>query len=279
MSDNPQGMNQDDDRPAAQDEAADGAPGDGASEDRLRKKELKRRLDATRPLNSWERYRALTDALGEAYDLIDIGNREARFALILMGGLNAVLFVVATRTDLAASLTAGQRRWFGAALVLYAFLAIYFLMQAIELLRPRKFRPHLRPPGRQGDQEEFPLGIRYYEDVVLRDVDGHWAAWRDVHIGQLNAELAIQLHSFSLSNQAKHAEQPGEARRAAETLRGAEGDCPADGGLGGALRLLRVALGPGVSRVSRTERQRPRGERGSPRGSEKPRDREASSSC
>jgi hypothetical protein len=201
-------MNQDDDRPAAQDEAPDGAPDDTVRdddrEDKLRKKELKRRLDATRPLDSWERYRALTDALGEAYDLIDISNREARFALILMGGLNAVLFVVATRTELASSLTPDQRRLFGAALVIYACLAIYFLMQAIELLRPRKFRPNLRPPDRAGTREEFPLGIRYYEDVVLRDVDGHWAAWRDVHIGQLNAELAIQLHSFSLSNQAKH---------------------------------------------------------------------------
>jgi hypothetical protein len=177
---------------------------DAGAEDRVRKKGEKRLLDATRPLNSWERYRALTDALGEAYDLIDISNREARFALILMGGLNAALFVVSTRADLAASLTADQRRWFGVALGAYALLAIYFLLQAIELLRPRKFRPHPHPPDRAATQEDFPLGIRYYEDVVLRDVDGHWAAWRDVHIGQLNAELAVQLHSFSRCNQDKH---------------------------------------------------------------------------
>jgi hypothetical protein len=210
-------MNQDDDRPGPQDKAPDAVPEDELrkdeklrsdeklrKEDRLRKKERKRRLDATRPLDSWERYRALTDALGEAYDLIAIANREARFALILMGGLNAALFVIATRTDLASSLTSDQRRWFGAALVMYGCLAIFFVLQAIELLRPRKFRPRLRLPSHPGDREELPLGIRYYEDVVLRDVDAHWAAWREVHIGQLNAELAIQLHSFSMSNQAKH---------------------------------------------------------------------------
>jgi hypothetical protein len=172
--------------------------------DKRRKKELKRLFDATRPLDSWERYRALTDAMDEAYELIDISNREARFALILMGGLNAVLFVAATRADLVTSLTQDQRRWFGFALVLYVVLAIFFLLQAIELLRPRKFRPRPRPPARSGPAEDFPLGIRYYEDVVLRDVDAYWAAWRDVHIGQLNAELAIQLHSFCLTNQAKH---------------------------------------------------------------------------
>lgn len=188
-------MTQDDERPSSQDDGP---------EEKQRRREQKRRFDATRPLDSWERYRALTDALGEAYDLIDISNREARFALILMGGLNAVLFVIATRTDVAASLTADQRRWFGAALVIYATLAIYFFLQAIELLRPRKFRPQLRAMTRDGSRDELPMGIRYYEDVVLRDEEGHWAAWRDVNIGQLNAELAIQLHSISLSNRAKH---------------------------------------------------------------------------
>jgi hypothetical protein len=173
-------------------------------DEKRRKKEQKRLADATRPLDSWERYRALVDATDEAYELIDISNREARFALILMGGLNAVLLVVATRTDLADSLAAGQRVWFGIAVVAYALLAVYFLIQAIELLRPRKFRPHPRLPDRPEAGEDFPLGIRYYEDVVMRDVDGYWRAWREVHMGQLNAELAIQLHSLSLTNQAKH---------------------------------------------------------------------------
>lgn len=174
------------------------------ADEKRRKKELKRLADATRPLDSWERYRALVDATDEAYELIDISNREARFALILMGGLNAVLLVVGTRTEVAASLAAEQRVWFGAALVAYALLAVYFLIQAIELLRPRKFRPHPHPPEQPEGGEDFPLGIRYYEDVVMRDVDGYWRAWREVHMGQLNAELAIQLHSLSLTNQAKH---------------------------------------------------------------------------
>lgn len=194
MTDNPGGMTEDGELSAQ----------DREEGERQHRKELKRRFDATRPLDSWERYRALTDALGEAYDLIDISNREARFALILMGGLNAVLFVVATRTELAASLTTDQRQWFGAVLVIYASLAIYFLLQAIELLRPRKFRPQIQTLAAGASHDELPIGIRYYEDVVSRDVKGHWAAWRDVHIGQLNAELAVQLHSISLSNQAKH---------------------------------------------------------------------------
>jgi hypothetical protein len=172
--------------------------------EKLKKKELKRLLDAARPLDSWERYRALNDATDEAYDLIDISNREARFSLIVMGGLNAVLFVVATRSDLTERLTTLGRSVFVVAVALYAALAAYFLFQAIELLRPRRFRPHPHLPAVAQGDEEVPLGIRYYEDVVQRDVDGHLKAWREVRIGQLNAELAIQLHSLCLSNQAKH---------------------------------------------------------------------------
>ena len=47
-----------------------------------RKKEQKRREDSTRQLDEWELYRTLVDASDEAYELIDIANREARFALI-----------------------------------------------------------------------------------------------------------------------------------------------------------------------------------------------------
>jgi hypothetical protein len=91
--------------------------------EKVRKKELRRQLEAARPLDSWERYRALNDATDEAYDLIDISNREARFALIVMGGLNALLFVVATRSDLPQQLPAAGRTLFMVAIALYALLA------------------------------------------------------------------------------------------------------------------------------------------------------------
>jgi len=172
--------------------------------EKIRKKELRRQLEAARPLDSWERYRALNDATDEAYDLIDISNREARFALIVMGGLNALLFVVATRSDLPQQLTPASRTLFMVAIALYALLAAYFLFQAIELLRPRRFHPHPHVPLPADDDGDAPLGIRYYEDVVERDVDKHLQAWREVRIGQLNAELAIQLHSLCLTNKAKH---------------------------------------------------------------------------
>ena len=55
------------------------------SDSKERKREQKRLEDANRQLDSWERYRALNDTMDEAYELVGIANREARFAAILMG--------------------------------------------------------------------------------------------------------------------------------------------------------------------------------------------------
>ena len=168
----------------------------------LRKKDLKRLLDMSRPLDAWERYRALSDAVDEAYDIIDISNREARFALILMGMLNAAIVVAATRMDVMGRLDPRQR-WGAAALfAIYAVCAVYFMLQAIEALRPGRFKPRLA--DWPNDSDDFPRGVRYFEDVIQRDVRNHWHAWRDVQVGQLNAELAIHLHSLSLKSNAKN---------------------------------------------------------------------------
>ena len=180
---------------------ASGSPADDEATKLLRR-EMKRLADVNRPLDSWERYRALNDALDEAYEQIDLGNREARFALILMGGLNAALIVLATRTDVPQSLTEIQRNWVFGLLLVYVVVAVRFLLQAIDALRPGKFRPQLGTWPTQS--EDFPRGVRYYEDVIERDAEAHWRAWQEVRIGQLNAELAVQFHSLCQKNEHRH---------------------------------------------------------------------------
>lgn len=184
---------------------ADSAPADATAVDQTKQRlKEQKRMDATRPLDSWERYRALNDTMDEAYELVDIANREARFAVLIMGALNAALYVIGTRTDAVSMIPEAMKPWMAAAFVLYGTVALYFFIAAIETLRPRRFRPRLTPP-KDGTSENYPAGVRYYEDVVQRDADQHWQAWRDVHIGQLNAELAVQVHSLCLKNRAKHA--------------------------------------------------------------------------
>ena len=177
------------------------ADADATIQAELRKKELKRQADAMRPLDAWERYRALNDAMDEAFERIDMNNRETRFALILMGALNAAAALMATRRDMLTALPPERQAVAAIVLGVYAAVAGYFLLQAINGLQPRQFRPRLaRWPT---DSEDFPMGVRYFEDVIQRDVEDYWKAWSDVRTGQINAELAIQVHSLCLKASVK----------------------------------------------------------------------------
>lgn len=167
-----------------------------------RKREQKRLDDANRQLDSWERYRALNDTMDEAYELVGIANREARFAAILMGALNASVVLLVTRPEVQITIPPAFKPWMGLILIVYASVAVYFFLSAIEILRPRRYRPKLDHP--ELDPEAKPAGVRYYEDIILRSAEDHWGAWRSVRIGQLNAELAVQIHSLALVNKSKY---------------------------------------------------------------------------
>ena len=193
------------------DDANDDAVTGGAREETKAEKKARKRAekaqelaeDAHRPLDSWERYRALCDALKEANDLVDLADHKARFALVIMGALNAVLFIVATRGQFASAVPPAVQAWLGAALVIYALVAAYFFLQAIEALRPRRFETRQLVSGGAG--EDTPLGLRFYADVLVRDPAAYAAAWQGVNIGQLNAEVARQIYAVSSINDAKYA--------------------------------------------------------------------------
>ena len=167
-----------------------------------RRKEARVLAEQARSLDPWERYRTLVDALEEAMDLVELADRKARFALVIMGALNISFFFLVTRAELIDVLPHALRPFLGFYLLLYAGVALFFFLEAIEALKPRRFRPQMPYPGEAG-AEHFPEGLRYYEDVVLRDLDAYRRAWREVRFGQLNAELAVQNHVMARINSDK----------------------------------------------------------------------------
>jgi uncharacterized protein YjiK len=166
------------------------------------KKREKLREDAHRPLDSWERYRALTDVMDDAMELVDLADHKARFALVIMAALNVAIFFVATRADLAGRLPVRWQPWLAAYFLVYVLVALYFFLQAIESLRPRKNQPRVRYFGEAG-LEEHPLGLRFYEDILTRDLEAYRRAWREIRIGQLSNEVAVQAHALAEINRAK----------------------------------------------------------------------------
>lgn len=172
-----------------------------AAQDDAKLRKLQQKLDDNRPLSPLELYRALNDALDEGHDLFDLSNRDARFALILMGGLNAALVIAASQSNLREQLSPVERQIEGSIIGIYALFALAFLLQAIAALRPGQYRPQLQLWPR--DRGDLPKGVRYFEDVVQRNTAEHWEAWRDVTLRELNAEIAVHVHSVALKNNAR----------------------------------------------------------------------------
>ena len=142
--------------------------------------------------------------MDEANDLVDLADHKARFALVIMAAVNVVLFFSADALDPLKSKSFALQIVLGIYLLVYILIALYFFLQAIESLRPRQSKPQVTPVDQTGI-DEFPLGIRFYEDILRRDVDAYKKAWQEVRIGQLNAELAVQAHALAEINRAKYA--------------------------------------------------------------------------
>jgi hypothetical protein len=183
------------DRPRTTDEQDEDDAGSGKN---------KPRSDAHRPLSAWERYRALTDVLEEAIDLVELADHKARFGLVVMAALNVLLFIIASETDVFDAVPAGWWPVAVAVIVVYAVVAVYFVVQAIESLRPRTAQPPPRRASRTG-VDDLPVAMRFYEDILSRDVEAYRRSWRELRIGQLNAELAVQAHALATINKAKYA--------------------------------------------------------------------------
>ena len=127
-------------------------PDDESKAERKRKKELER-FTETRVLDPWERYRALADHVDHLLDVTELADRKTRFALVILGALNAVNVLIAIR---APQIDAdGLNHTFIQVYVAgYVIISLYFFVYAIMALRPLSSTPS-RPAQRSEDLVEM----------------------------------------------------------------------------------------------------------------------------
>lgn len=173
-----------------------------ASLETKRLRRLERTLDS-RPLDAWERYRGLLDVTEEYRDLLDSADKKTRFALIIMGLLNAVNFLLIARSDVFGRGTATQLgRGLVAYAVVYAFLSLYFFSQTIEALRPRGARYFSGPAG-PGDFAGAPR-LRAMAHVATQPAEAFYGLWETAQVGHLSREVAFQAQALARINVVKY---------------------------------------------------------------------------
>lgn len=152
-------------------------------------------FDAHRALDPWERYRALNDAYDLQQELIDLGDHKARFALVIMTGLNAVAFLMVARSDVLTTLPELLRPLLAVYVLVYGIAAVYFFFQAIESLKPRIY---------MGGADSDLLGVRFFEGILRRNEEEYREIWSSVRVDQLSEEIAEQVHILSRINREKY---------------------------------------------------------------------------
>jgi len=155
------------------------------------------KLSDTRALDPWERYRALIDIYDAFFDMNELADRKTRFALIMMGALNALNVILATQ-QIFGDLTAGIGPIVGLYFMAYAALSLYFFIHAIATLRPRI---SMFPAGRP--EAGARPGLRFIGDVVAAAGDEYYQRWTNVQVGELCRETAQHVQVVARVTDAK----------------------------------------------------------------------------
>jgi len=169
--------------------------GEESKADRRRRKDAERLLE-TRQLDPWERYRALADHVDHLLDVTELADRKTRFALVILGALNAVNVLIAIR--------APQLGAEGVSPVLlqsyvtgYVLLSLYAAVFAILALRPRS----QELDGAAAQHE--PTGMKLLAGAPDTDADAYYDTWRQADLSQVNRELAMRSHLLARANTEK----------------------------------------------------------------------------
>jgi hypothetical protein len=172
-----------------------------AAEKALRKLEIQRGV-----LDPADRYDAQIDAVKFAQDLIELGDRKARFALVIMSVLNAIAVLIAVRGGAGLVPTSGAWAMLLAVeLAAYAIVTAYYISQAISALRPRGVEPPRASDLPSQVTPGISMRVLFHADVVARDRAAYRALWDGLRQDNLTTELADQLHTLAGINQDKFA--------------------------------------------------------------------------
>lgn len=175
-------------------------------DEQQRPSKLARRLEAQNgPLEPALRYRALLATLRQETDFMDLADKKARFALIILSALNAVVLVLGVKGGDAVP---SQGRWgmlIVAEMVVYAVCAVYYIAQAIESLRPRGKIGRPAGPLPEVAAPGVSMRVLFHSDIVKRSREEYARIWGEMRLDGLITELADQVYMVSSINQVKFA--------------------------------------------------------------------------
>ena len=177
---------------------AGGTPADAKEERRRRKQAAKLLRDSERPPNSWERFRILIEVVDQQRSIAEIADHKARYALVILGVLNAVIFVLLGRGDVFREMPEPLKPWLIGLVVLYSALTFLFVLHAIDCLRPRELS------GQATLHRAGIPGLLFWEGIVQHDPAEYRREWVQARMADLTADATVAAYLASRLVQAKY---------------------------------------------------------------------------
>jgi hypothetical protein len=161
-----------------------------ALDDRDDKAERRRRekYDEGRLLEPWDQYRVLTDMAKMQQDILEMADRRTRFALLILGTLNALNLLIVARPDILSRARLQVEPVPGVAtyVVIYAALSLFLFVQAIIALKPRA-TPLI------GRTEGPDRRLRHFGAMISQSAEDYLQGWREATISIVLKELAFHV--------------------------------------------------------------------------------------
>jgi hypothetical protein len=178
---------------------------DDHGDKKARKREVKLRRDAERPPDSFERWRILSELVNEGRQVVDLADHKARYALVIMGVLNAGVFFLVSRAHLFGEMPSAVKPWMIGFVVVYAAMTFLFVYHAVDCLRPRQlhYAEHPWDPAARRDTAAL-RGLLYWEAIAAYDLASYQRAWSEARMEQLNAEVVVIAHHLARLIRAKY---------------------------------------------------------------------------
>jgi hypothetical protein len=150
--------------------------------------------------DDWELFRVLSESTDQGRRVTELVDHKARYALVLIGVVNAAVIYLATRSDFRSGATGWMLSLMGILVVIYVGATFGFLWYAIQALRPRRLGGERDPGGGSAVLS----GVLYWEEIVRRDLASYRERWNRITMEELNQELIVISHALSLLIQAKY---------------------------------------------------------------------------
>ncbi len=161
-------------------------------------KKLEKLEAETGLLGPADRYKAQINAVKQTQDLIELGDKKARFALVIMSVLNAIAILLVVRGgDTLIPKTGGYAILIMFEFIAYAVITIYYVAQAISALRPRSVKPSAADSLPGVVEPAKSMRVLFYADVLGRDREQYRRLWSSLRMDNLTAELSDTLYTLS----------------------------------------------------------------------------------